>query len=204
MTEIKTLAKEQASAIFVFVYLYVGPPQISEDVRGQVSAISATSGDGKKGSQSIITASRLGSSLCGNYGAASNHSSFCQLAPFNNTLLLCVIVFLCFEQFVIGAFILGLITATMPLFCFSMAEIGTQEDITDFGMIWMKQILISRQPGLKDTTDADQAGFTHLVIVDCSLENNIQLCSKSQLDMSRYRRGCDLRGEKAIRAKAGM
>ena len=142
--------------------------------------------------------------LCGNYGAASNHSSFCQLAPFNNTLLLCVIVFLCFEQFVIGAFILGLITATMPLFCFSMAEIGTQEDITDFGMIWMKQILISRQPGLKHTTDADQAGFTHLVIVDCSLENNIQLCSKSQLDMSRYRRGCDLRGEKAIRAKAGM
>ena len=118
MTEIKTLAKKQASAIFVFVFVYLclGPPQISEDVRGQVSAISATSGDGKKGSQSIITASRLGSSLCGNYGAASNHSSFCQLAPFNNTLLLCVIVFLCFEQFVIGAFILGLITATMPLF----------------------------------------------------------------------------------------
>ena len=57
---------------------------------------------------------------------------------------------------------------------------------------------------LYHTTDADQAGFTHLVIVDCSLENNIQLCSKSQLDMSRYRRGCDLRGEKAIRAKAGM
>ena len=72
MTEIKTLAKEQASAIFVFVFVYlcVGPLQISEDVRGQVSAISATSGDGKKGSQSIITASRLGSSLCGNYGAA--------------------------------------------------------------------------------------------------------------------------------------
>ena len=137
-------------------------------------------------------------------GLREHHSSFCQLAPFNNTLLLCVIVFLCFGQFVIGAFILGLITATMPLFCFSMAEIGTQEDITDFGMIWMKQILISRKPGLKDTTDADQAGFTHLVIVDCSLENNIQLCSKSQLDMSRYRRGCDLRGEKAIRAKAGM
>ena len=90
--------------VCVFVYLCVGPPQISEDVRGQVSAISATSGDGKKGSQSIITASRLGSSLCGNYGAERNHSSFCQLAPFNNTLLLCVIVFLCFEQFVIGAF----------------------------------------------------------------------------------------------------
>ena len=73
MTGIKTLAKKQESAIFVlFVYLCLclGPPQISEDVRGQVSAISATSGDGKKGSQSIITASRLGSSLCGNYGAA--------------------------------------------------------------------------------------------------------------------------------------
>ena len=95
MTEIKTLAKEQASAIFVFVYLCLGPPQISEDVRGQVSAISATSGDGKKGSQSIITASRLGSSpLWQLRGCASTipHSVSSRLLT---THCSCVLLFFC-------------------------------------------------------------------------------------------------------------
>ena len=139
--------------------------------------------------------------LCGNYGAERNHSSFCQLAPFNNTLLLCVIVFLCFGQFVIGAFILGLITATMPLFfCPSQwLKLGHKRISQILGWSGWNRYWSADKQVISHTT-----GFTHLVIVDCSLENNIQLCSKSQLDMSRYRRGCDLRGEKAIRAKAGM
>ena len=139
--------------------------------------------------------------LCGNYGAASNHSSFCQLAPFNNTLLLCVIVFLCFEQFVIGAFILGLITATMPLFWFSMAEIGTQEDITDFGMIWMKQILISRQPGYI-TQQVLPTLFLLVVlwrITSSCVQNHNWTCHATAEDVTfaekkqlELRRGCDL------------
>ena len=81
--------------VCVFVYLCLGPPQISEDVRGQVSAISATSGDGKKGSQSIITASRLGSSLCGNYGAARATIPHSVSSHLLTTHCSCVLLFFC-------------------------------------------------------------------------------------------------------------
>ena len=136
----------QVRRICVFMYLCTKSPQISEDVRGQQSAISST----RVGE--VRVARRVWRALlprldCSSQWvvAAQHHSSYCHLVPFNNTIQLCY----CFYVFVISSseyqYLYSLLNSkSCPNKWLEFWR--TPGDITDWdlGIIWMKQILIQQ------------------------------------------------------------